>query len=297
MSMLTLTSAVEKRLPDKTQVSLLDGTTSARVGRERITTKVPVIRHLPQSIPVKGISRSIEVKIASCESEWEQAFALAAASYQERGYESPGSNRLRFTPYHALPDTVTLVAKHEEQVLATFSIVMDNTLLGLPMEGTYPEEISALRRRGRKMFEATTLADGGLNVREFVQVFLTLIKLSMQYHTSHGGDSYVIAVNPRHKKFYTKIMGFVPLGPLRTYAAVQDAPAEAFLLDNRLLKTNAPDTYEQMFGQDLPTESLIAPKMPRAFIRQFSRQSSLCDCDEIQRILDFTDKHGSMRRW
>ncbi len=295
--MLTLTSAVEKRLPDTTPINLLDGIASTPTGRGRKTVPVLPLRNIPQSIPVPSVCRPIEVKIASRESEWEQAYALAAVSYQERGYESPGTSRLRFTPYHALPDTVTLVAKHGEQVLATFSIVMDNSLLGLPMEGTYPDEIASLRRRGRRMFEATTLADGGLNVREFVQVFLTLIKLSMQYHTSHGGDSYVIAVNPRHRKFYTKIMGFVPLGPLRSYAAVQDAPAEAFLLDNQLLKENAPDTYEQMFGEPLPREALIAPKMPRAFIRQFSRQSSQCDPERIEHVLDFTDKHGSMRRW
>jgi hypothetical protein len=248
-----------------------------------------MIRQRPRSIPVKGLSRPIEVKFASTESEWEQAFALAAAGYSARGYESPGASRLRFTPYHALPDTVTLVAKHADQVVATLSIVMDNTLLGLPMEGTYPEEIAALRAKGRRMFEATTLADGGLNVREFIQVFLTLIKLSMQYHTNNGGDSYVIAVNPRHRKFYTKIMGFVPLGPLRSYAAVQDAPAEAFLLDNQLCKANAPDTYEQMFGEPLPREALIAPKMPRHLIRQFSRQSSLCNPYEIEKILSLTE--------
>lgn len=255
------------------------------------------VRRVPRSIPVKGVSRPIEVKFASTTSEWEQAFHLAAASYQSRGYETPGANRLRFTPYHALPDTATMVAKHEDEVLATFTIVQDNTLLGLPMESVYPAEIDALRKRGRRLFEATTLADSGLNTREFLQVFLTLIKLSMQYHTSQGGDSYAIAVNPRHRKFYTKIVGFVPLGPLRTYAAVQDHPAEAFLLDNHLQRENTPDTYEFMFGEPLPREVLFAPKMPRSLIRRFSHQSIHCDPEEIERILALTEEEGSTRRW
>lgn len=295
--MISIPSVGEKRIHVRTKLNVLDGFPSARLGRKRKTSTELPVRRVPQSFPVKGVSRPIEVKIASTESEWEQAFALAAASYQERGYETPGANRLRFTPYHALPDTVTLVAKHEERVLATFSIVLDNTLLGLPMEKVYPDEIAALRQKGRRLFEATTLADGGLNVREFYQVFLSLIKLSMQYHTSQGGDAYAIAVNPRHRKFYTKVIGFVPLGPLRSYAAVQDAPAEAFLLDNDLQKTNVPDTYEFMFGEPLPREALIAPKMPRVFIRQFGRQSSLCDPAEIEDILAFTEEYGSTRRW
>jgi hypothetical protein len=64
---------------------------------------------------------------------------------------------------------------------------MDNRLLDLPMEGVYPEEIASLRREGRRIGETTTLADAGLGVREFIQVFVTLIKLAMQYHRNQGG--------------------------------------------------------------------------------------------------------------
>lgn len=278
-------------------VGLWDGITTIPRRRGRKTsTIVPIVR-VPQAIPVVGISRPIEVKIASTQSEWEQAFQLAASSYQARGYETPGANRLRFTPYHALPDTITLVAKHENQVVATFSIVQDNTLIGLPMEDIYGDEIAKLRRQGRRLFEATTLADNGLNAREFLQVFLTLIKLSMQYHTRSGGNAYAIAVNPRHRKFYTKIIGFIPLGPLRSYAAVQDAPAEAFLLDNQLQRENSPDTFKFMFGEPLPREALFAPPMPRNLIRYFSQQSVHCDPDEIERILAYTDQNGTTRMW
>ena len=287
--MITLTSAREERLPVTTQVTLLDGTPSTRTSGEGKTSNVPMIRQRPRSIPVKGLSRPIEVKFASTESEWEQAFALAAARYSARGYESPGASRLRFTPYHALPETMTLVAKHEGKVVATFSIVMDNRCLGLPIEEVYPEEIASLRREGRQIAETTTLADAGLGVREFIQVFVTLIKVAMQYHRNHGGDTPVIAVNPRHRQFYTKMLGFQPLGPRRSYAAVQDAPAEALWVDYDLLKANAPKMYEEIFGEDVPWETLFAPKMPRHLIRQFSRQSNLCNPDQIEDILSFTE--------
>jgi hypothetical protein len=297
MLMLTLTSAVEKRLPDSTSTNLPDGVSSTRTGRGRKTSPVVPIRNVLQSIPVPGVSRPIEVKIASCESEWEQAFALAAASYQERGYETPGTSRLRFTPYHALPDTVTLVAKHEGAVIATLSIVQDNKLLGLPMEDVYAEEINLLRGEGRRLFEVTTLADAGLGVREFVQVFVALIQLATQFHTSHGGDTGVIAVNPRHRQFYTKMLGFLRLGPRRSYAAVQDHPAEAFWVDEAHMRDNNPRMYEAIFGQPLPWEALWAPKLPRSFIRTFSQQSRLCDANEIERILSHIDSWGSPRRW
>ena len=266
-----------------------------RLGR-KTSAILPLVR-APQPIPVRGVSRPIEVKIASTESEWEQAFQLAASSYQARGYESPGAGHLRFTPYHALPDSLTLVAKHHEQVVATLSIVQDSTLLGLPMEDVYAEEIENLRQEGRRLFEVTTLADAGLSTREFIQTFIGLIQLATQYHTSHGGDAGVIAVNPRHRQFYTRVLGFVRLGPLRSYAAVQDHPAEAFWITEDLMRENTPTMYETIFGQRLPREALCAPKMPRHLIRQFSEQSSLCDPEAIEKILAYRSQYGSMRRW
>lgn len=257
---------------------------------------LPIIR-APQSIPVPGISRSIEVKFASTESEWQQAFELAASSYQARGYETAGAHRLRFTPYHALPDTLTLVAKEQSIVVATFSIVLDNSLMGLPMEDIYSDEIAGLRKKGHRLLETTTLADSNLSIREFIQVFIALIKLGMQYHTSLGGDTYVIAVNPRHRSFYTKILGFAPLGPRRSYSAVQDAPAEAFWVDNARLKTNVPAMYENIFGEDLTREVLAAPKMPSALVRKFSAESSLCDPAEIEKILAFREEYGTLKQW
>lgn len=290
--------AVETESNSKTSdMNLRDGVVDLWLpGSRKTSTRVPVLR-APRPIPVNGVSRPIEVKIASTESEWEQAFQLAAASYQARGYESPGTNRLRFTPYHALPDTVTFIALHHGEVVATLSVVMDNRFLGLPMEDVYPDEIAMLRQQGRRLAETTTLADAGLSIREFIQVFVGLIKLAMQHHRSHGGDTPVIVVNPRHRQFYTKMLGFVRMGSLRTYAAVQDHPAEAFWVDYDLLHANAPKMYEEIFGTALPRESLCAPRIPQRLVRKFSTQSSLCDLEQIEQILACRNQFGSLRRW
>src|SRR5207249_986101 len=163
--------------------------------------------------------------------DWDQAFRLVAATYQARGYDPPDAGPVRFTPYHALPDTVTFVAKHGNAVVATLSLVQDNTLLGLPMQSIYASEIEALRQAGRRLVEVTSLADAGLDLREFVPVFMTLMRLLSQYGISQGADTWVISINPKHRSFYRKVMGFVPLGPWRAYPLVQNHPAEAYLLD------------------------------------------------------------------
>src|SRR5262249_50763176 len=172
---------------------------------------------VPWAVRVPNISRDIRVKIASTRAEWEDAFQLVADSYQARGYEVPGAGDYRFTSYHALPDTIVLVAKEKDRVIATMSVVMDNSLLGLPMEAIYAAEIQQLRRAGRRLAEVGNLADSRLGTREFIQVFLGLIQLAWQHHVGHGGDTAVITVNPRHRAFFTKGLGLSPFGPCRAH--------------------------------------------------------------------------------
>jgi hypothetical protein len=254
-------------------------------------------REVPWATPVTGIARAIEVKIASERAEWEQAFQMVGASYQARGYGPAARFNLRFPPYHALPDTVTFVAKEGLNVIASLSLVLDNALLGLPMESIYPTEIDELRAAGRRLVEVTGLADDGLNTREFIPVFVALMRLMTQYCLSQAADAMVIAINPRHRIFYRRVLGFVPLGPCRAYPAVQNHPAEAYLLDEGLLRTNAPAIYQRVIGERLPPQALVAPVMPRHLVLHFASHSTQNDSELIREIFSFVDSFGSPRRW
>jgi hypothetical protein len=229
--------------------------------------------------------------------EWQQAYELLATTYQARGYEAPSAKLIRFTPYHALPDTATFVAKLGEKVLATLSVVVDNTLLGLPIESVFVDETADLRRSGRRLSEATSLADRGLAMHEFVPVFVTLIRLAMQYAVRQGSETWLITVNPRHRAFYKKILGFVSLGPCRSCPSVQDAPAEAYMLDDILMTANAPKMRERIFGEDLPDSVLPTAPMPSRLVRHFGSQSTQTDRRTIDQILRFIEQLGNPRRW
>jgi hypothetical protein len=235
--------------------------------------------------------------MASGYDEWNQAYHLVAAKYQARGYESPCAKPVRFTPFHALPDTATFVAKHEGEVVATLSVVVDNTLLGLPMERIYASEIADLRWGGRRLSEATCLADQDLGMREFVQIFVTLIRAAMQYAVRQGSDTWLITVNPRHRNFYCKAMGFVPFGPCRACPSVRDHPAEAYLLDDGLMQSRAPRMYEQIFGKPLPGAVWDLPPLTPSLVRHFAGQSSQTDRQSIEQILTFVERFGNPRRW
>jgi hypothetical protein len=249
------------------------------------------------SLRVPGLARDIRVKIATEHVEFKQAFELVATNYGSRGYDSDSEKPYRFTPSHALPGTIVLVAKHEGRVVATFSLVPDNAILGLPMECIYGEEVAQLRKEGRRLGETISLADSGLTAREFIQVFKTMIKLGMQYHKSRGGDAFVIVVNPRHSGFYQKVLGFTPLGPERSYPSVQNHPAEAFVLDIERMKTSAPQIYQEVFGKDLPESLLTAGQWSATRVRKFGRQSSQIDGEALEELLAKISETGGRALW
>jgi hypothetical protein len=257
----------------------------------------PVYHGGTAAVPVPGLARNIHVKIASTRAEWEEAFELVANQYQARGYEPAGMSDLRFTSYHALPETVVLVAKAEGHVVATFSQVADNLLLGLPLESVYRTEIKQLRQGGRRIFETTCLADRDLSMREFTHVFLALIQMAWQYGIAQGADTTVMTVNPRHRDFYTKVLGYVPLGPRRSYATVQGHPAEAYFLDAELMRLKAPRVYQRIFGATLPADALRTPQMPRQLARYFAGRSTLTCPAIVEEILGYVQDCGSPRRW
>ena len=250
----------------------------------------------PQAFLISGNARSIAIKIASEQAEWEQVFQLLADNYRARGYEVEGSQPFRFTPYHVLPDTMIFVAKHQERILATLSLVPDTSLLGLPMESIYGDEVADLRRQGRCLGEATSLADSDLSSREFLQAFQAMIKLGMQYHVTRGGDTFVITVNPRHGGFYQKVLGFVPLGSCRAYPSVMDHPAEAYLVDRKLMEANAPKMYHEVFGELLPRQVLAPPAWSAERVRYFGTRSTQTDAEMIDRLLLSVELLGSPPR-
>ena len=250
-----------------------------------------------EPIEVDGIGRTFSVKIASGYDDYEQAFLLLAEKYQARGYEEPGIKLFRFTPFHVLPDTITVVAREGGRVAATLSMVPDTSLLGLPLEAIYSEEIDGLRRRGRKLVEVTSLADDGLAIREFLPVFVTMIRLILQCHVRAGGDSWVIAVHPRHGSFYRRVMGLVPLGGRRSYPAVLDAPAEAYWGDPESMRRNAPQMFARIFGDPLPEAALTPPLRPADHVEFFGTHSTVADRPTIREIALAVERPGCPPRW
>lgn len=289
--------AVITRLPVNRprRTSFTDGIWERRASIARLLP--PSLPRLPEPVRVPGISRDIEIEIASTRSAWEGAFELVEQNYEAHGYERPGAGSYRFTPYHALPTTAVLVAREHRRVVATLSVIMDTTLLGLPSEAIYAGEVEQLRRRGRRLCEVGNLADRQLPHREFLPVFVALTRLAWQFSLRQGADTALISSTPRHALFYQRVMGFAPLGPSRPYPYVQDAQAQACWLDVPRMKATAPDMHRQLLGTPLPPESLRPRRLPTDLALHFAARSSRTCRTTVERTLQAVEQCGNSRRW
>ncbi|MBN2022061.1 MAG: long-chain N-acyl amino acid synthase [Pirellulales bacterium] len=194
-------------------------------------------------------------KIASTRWERAAAFHLVYNSYLEAGLGEPNPHQMRVTPYHLLPTTETFLATLDGEAVFTLSLVADGEL-GLPMEAVYPDEVAGYRAHGLRVGEVSCLADRRSQFRGFFPVFLQLGRLMVQYARKRELDALLIAVHPRHVRFYRRFLDFRPLGDQRDYPTVRNNPAIALCLDFERVDRELPENYDTFFGQPLPAEEL-----------------------------------------
>lgn len=165
-------------------------------------------------------SSELEVKIAESEAELEAAYHLLYNNYIEMGYEKPNKTQLRVIPHHLLPTTTTILAKLNNKVVGSMSIIKDG-VLGLPMESSV--NLSEVRLKHANMAEISSLsihkdvrrAQGGI-------VFFPLLKFMYEYCVKYANiENLIILVRPHAAYFYKGLMHFeeVP-NSLGTYLGV-----------------------------------------------------------------------------
>lgn len=207
----------------------------------------------PESMP------NIIFKTAESIDEVKQAMNVLHDSYVQAGFMDPNQDRLRIVPQFFLPSTAILIAKEGDTVIGTMSMIRDNSM-GLPMEKIF--NLSELRKKGHRLTEVSSLAihpdyrkKGGLIFHQFIR-YAWNFSLNL-----HGGELFVIAINPSMVQFYEDLYLFDQLPKaslIENYDFVKGAPAvglftkvdarEKFLKEysNRKPEKNL---YEFMFGE------------------------------------------------
>ncbi len=208
-------------------------------------------------------------KIAATRDERSAAFRLVYDSYLRAGLGEPNEHQMRVTPYHLLPTTEIFIATCDEKVIFTMSLMIDGQL-GLPMEVAYGPEIEARRLQGLRLGEVSCLADRRSQFKRFFPIFLRVCRLLVHYAKRRGLDEILLAVHPKHARFYERFMAYQPIGEQTAYPTVRNHPAVALCLNFDRVDREQHPNYELFFGESLPDEWLEPQPIPpeqREFFR------------------------------
>lgn len=144
------------------------------------------------------------------------------------------------------PNRITLTATDKGDVVGTLSIGIDSEV-GLMADEIFKDELDAHRGRGAKLCEFTKFAfDPSVRSKT---ALANVFHLAVIYaRDMHGCTDIVIEVNPRHRRFYERMLGFRKEGELKVNPRV-DAPAY-------LLRVNLVFVTEQiaLFGGSYAAE-------------------------------------------
>ena len=172
-----------------------------------------------------------DVGLATTPATRHAASRLVHDRYVASGYMKPNPTGTRVGRH---PDsTRVFVARQAAQVVATVSLVEDSAD-GLPCDALYRDELGAMRAMGQRLAEVSALAVADETSREGFRTVRALIQVVALYAVRIARlDALVITVNPRHTAFYERRLGFERFGPVRSYDAVNGAPAVPLRLDLR----------------------------------------------------------------
>jgi len=162
-----------------------------------------------------------KIRVADRDGRRRSASVLVQRRYAWRGYQVDASP-------DSLPNGATFSAYDADVVVATISVGLDSPD-GMFVESLFAKEVSAFRAPGKKVCEFTKLAvDEALKSK---QVLASIFHIAYIYaRRIHACTDLFVEVNPRHVRFYERMLGFRAFGDVRMDSRV-DAPAALLHLD------------------------------------------------------------------
>lgn len=188
-----------------------------------------------RDIQINGDLKEVSFSAIQDEHKRQVARDLLNDRYEWRGYGS--SHDLRFDNHHT-----TFVAEIDQEIVGTMTLGVDSDR-GLAIDKTFAEVVDEVRQEpGARICELTKLAFEE-NVRS-KDVLAGLFHMAFIYGTTRTDcTDLFIEVNPRHVRFYEKMLGFRRIGPM---AANLSVGAPSCLM--RIAVSQIRDQIRQMAG-------------------------------------------------
>jgi hypothetical protein len=161
--------------------------------------------------------RAFKIRLANTAGHRSDSSMLIEKMYGWRGYDFSAASV--FPPQ---PQQIVLVASDETGTLGTLTLTLDSPN-GLRADEIYKDEIDKVRKGGGFVCELGKLAVDHSRGSKWVLASLFHIAYIFGRKINSVTDVF-IEVNPRHAKFYQRMLGFLPAGDERICPRV-NAPA------------------------------------------------------------------------
>ena len=145
------------------------------------------------------------VRKASGQDELEAIFRLRYESYLRKGYIPSNPDGIMLDEWDELSTTTHFVAMKSGQVIGAVRVVIDSTK-GLPMERVFPEVINQLRKRGRKVAEASTLVVAAVQSGSSRKLWVKLCRALWEEAEARRIDDLCVTVTQNHLGFYKRLL-------------------------------------------------------------------------------------------
>lgn len=159
--------------------------------------------------------RTFQIRLANTETVRSNASSLIQRMYASRGYTV--NNPLQENPHR-----VTMTISEENKVIGTITLGIDSPS-GILADEIFKDEVDAYRARGRRVCELTKLAFDPTTRSKIALASLFHIIFIYLRRVQKCTDIF-IEVNPRHRRFYERMLGFKKHGPKKMNPRV-NAPA------------------------------------------------------------------------
>jgi len=199
----------------------------------RLTERV--LRKYPELV-------GVQFKIADTKEEFEGSFRLVHDVYAGMGLIDSRKSGLYMIPHHLHPGMRIFVVTLNSEVISTVTLVPDG-LIGLPQDELYGLELQHLRDAGRKLAELSCLAMHPKWQKHDLILYLYKVMHHYAYHS--GIDDLCVVANPKHGRFYERVLLFEQYGQLKPFSKVNGAPALGYRLNLRTMEKKYRERYSQ----------------------------------------------------
>ena len=211
--------------------------------------------------------RTFQIRLANTETVRNHASSLIHRMYASRGY-------VVNNPLPENPHRVTMTISENGLVIGTSTLGIDSPS-GILADEVFKDEVDAYRARGRKVCELTKLAFDPTTRSKIALASLFHIIFVYLRHVQKCTDIF-IEVNPRHRRFYERMLGFKKIGSKKINPRVN---APAYLL---CVETDYIEEQIQKFGGTYSHENAEKSLYPYSFCPIIEKQNKVA----INRQLD-----------